>query len=349
MIEMKIQISIFYCPTRNLDGNLLQCLVCSTVWFFQSPSGRFASRGLMRLGLGHPNGIQWAIKAFAADCSADWMNESVWIMLDCNLALNLSFACPRPVGSSWGTRSKGAQNSSRDIRRKEIRSLARAWNIWNDTRSKSPICLPLGHWSLNRWDQCSPISGFLFTTSGPANLNSASRSRGPTRSTAETCQNIKNNLKFWSLTVQSCLLATGQNPTTCRVNCSAGQTAHKSNLSFWVRSSRWSRPWLACFFSKPSALTSSQHQVNQTTTRSKQRTVQLAMQPQQALHLGKALRSTNSARENLLRSQTCFLKAYIYIYISYIIYIYIIVPSSTHREAPQASFVRHKLVFQSGS
>ena len=76
------------------------------------------------------------------------------------------------------------------------------------------------------------------------------------------------------------------------------------------------------FFSKPSALTSSQHQVNQTTTRSKQRTVQLAMQPQQALHLGKALRSTNSARENLLRSQTCFLKAYIYIYISYIIYIY---------------------------
>ena len=155
-----------------------------------------------------------------------WLNESVWIMLDCNLALNLSFACPRPVGSSWGTRSKGAQNSSRDIRHKEIRSLARAWNIWNDTRSKSPICLPLGHWSLNRWDQCSPISGFLFTTSGPANLNSASRSRGPTRSTAETCQNIKNNLKYWSLTVQSMLACNRsesnnvQSELLSRTNCS---------------------------------------------------------------------------------------------------------------------------------
>ena len=278
----------------------------------------------MRLGLGHPNGIQWAIKAFAADCSADWMNESVWIMLDCNLALNLSFACPRPVGSSWGTRSKGAQNSSRDIRRKEIRSLARAWNIWNDTRSKSPICLPLGHWSLNRWDQCSHISGFLFTTSGPANLNSASRSRGPTRSTAETCQNIKNNLKYWSLTVQSMLACNRsesnnvQSELLSRTNCSQVKSFLLSSQLEMISSLVG-----IVFFSKPSALTSSQHQVNQTTTRSKQRTVQLAMQPQQALHLGKALRSTNSARENLLRSQTCFLKAYIYIYILYVYIIYL--------------------------
>ena len=194
--------------------------------------------------------LQWAIKAFAADCSADWMNESVWIMLDCNhcnLALNLSFACPRPVGSSYHLQTAKTSQSQEfadllklpeALAQKVPRTLLGTSVVKRYVPSHEPemtqdqslqsVC----HWSLNRWDQCSPISGFLFTTSGPANLNSASRSRGPTRSTAETCQNIKNNFKFWSLTVQSCLLATGQNPTTCRVNwLSRTNCSRWSNLS----------------------------------------------------------------------------------------------------------------------